>query len=498
MDAQAQDRAHRIGQTREVNIYRLVCESTVEENILIKAKQKRHLDFLVMTEGSFSEEALFTSDGLKDLLGAKDVNVADILEPQTAPKLSALEVEAAMAAAEDADDISHLRGVTAELTTLEKDFDESVPIPIEEEDEGGSDIGDKVGKRAAADKALEQISEEKALEAEFASWQASVGPDFDALQSALKPVERYAVAFHTNVEPYYSMHFLSEHERLLAVGGEYEGSHWDVEEIEREKEEDERRALSEGELLAAELGKDEVDAIKSWYTGERAHRKRMRKNRLITGEGWSLVIDELTKCPYWYNEDNGDASYGKPKIVEELENYKTALVRRYNACPNNVLIGIFAFLRPSPERTAAGATCSRWRTASLDPCFHKRVLSVESGAREQGGEIQSLCHNDFASLRAALDSALPGETIVLTFGHHWEKDIDVRVPVRVVSERDDPSKCVLELSGQVTVHPESRNMLISGVTLRRPKKLSRHMSLIKVINSKLMVRLSSMYVFTNM
>ncbi len=54
MDAQAQDRAHRIGQTREVNIYRLVTTSTVEENILRKAQQKRHLDQLVMEEGGFT------------------------------------------------------------------------------------------------------------------------------------------------------------------------------------------------------------------------------------------------------------------------------------------------------------------------------------------------------------------------------------------------------------------------------------------------------------
>ena len=53
MDAQAQDRAHRIGQTREVHIYRLVSSDTVEENILIKAQQKRHLDFLVMAEGGY-------------------------------------------------------------------------------------------------------------------------------------------------------------------------------------------------------------------------------------------------------------------------------------------------------------------------------------------------------------------------------------------------------------------------------------------------------------
>ena len=33
MDAQAQDRCHRIGQTRDVHIYRLISEKTVEENI---------------------------------------------------------------------------------------------------------------------------------------------------------------------------------------------------------------------------------------------------------------------------------------------------------------------------------------------------------------------------------------------------------------------------------------------------------------------------------
>ncbi len=40
MDAQAQDRCHRIGQTRDVHIYRLISEHTVEENIYKKAMQK--------------------------------------------------------------------------------------------------------------------------------------------------------------------------------------------------------------------------------------------------------------------------------------------------------------------------------------------------------------------------------------------------------------------------------------------------------------------------
>ncbi|KAG9392604.1 Helicase SRCAP [Carpediemonas membranifera] len=51
MDAQAQDRAHRIGQTKKVSIYRLVSQATVEENILTRASQKRVLKELVVDSG---------------------------------------------------------------------------------------------------------------------------------------------------------------------------------------------------------------------------------------------------------------------------------------------------------------------------------------------------------------------------------------------------------------------------------------------------------------
>jgi superfamily II DNA/RNA helicase len=54
MDAQAQDRAHRIGQTREVHIYRLVSRATIEENILLKANQKRDLNRLSIEEGQYN------------------------------------------------------------------------------------------------------------------------------------------------------------------------------------------------------------------------------------------------------------------------------------------------------------------------------------------------------------------------------------------------------------------------------------------------------------
>jgi chromodomain-helicase-DNA-binding protein 1 len=47
-DLQAQARAHRIGQTKQVNIYRLVTKQSVEETIIERAKQKMVLDHLVI------------------------------------------------------------------------------------------------------------------------------------------------------------------------------------------------------------------------------------------------------------------------------------------------------------------------------------------------------------------------------------------------------------------------------------------------------------------
>ncbi len=58
MDAQAQDRCHRIGQTRDVHIYRLISERTVEENILKKANQKRLLADMTIEGGCFTTALL--------------------------------------------------------------------------------------------------------------------------------------------------------------------------------------------------------------------------------------------------------------------------------------------------------------------------------------------------------------------------------------------------------------------------------------------------------
>lgn len=67
VEAQAIDRAHRVGQTKQVFAYRIICRDTVEEKILELQKKKRELaDAILESEGTPLAE--LTADDLELLL----------------------------------------------------------------------------------------------------------------------------------------------------------------------------------------------------------------------------------------------------------------------------------------------------------------------------------------------------------------------------------------------------------------------------------------------
>lgn len=83
-DLQAQDRAHRIGQTRNVLVFRLATRATVEELLLGKAQGKRRLEKLVIRKGGVRapRDANDGDDGdvvteLQDLLARNDGETMD-------------------------------------------------------------------------------------------------------------------------------------------------------------------------------------------------------------------------------------------------------------------------------------------------------------------------------------------------------------------------------------------------------------------------------------
>lgn len=76
-DLQAMDRAHRIGQTKQVVVYRFVTENAIEEKVLERAAQKLRLDQLVIQQGraQIAAKAAANKDDLLNMIqhGAEKV-----------------------------------------------------------------------------------------------------------------------------------------------------------------------------------------------------------------------------------------------------------------------------------------------------------------------------------------------------------------------------------------------------------------------------------------
>ncbi|GLH07367.1 Uncharacterized protein GBIM_12836 [Gryllus bimaculatus] len=230
MDAQAQDRCHRIGQTRDVHIYRLVSEMTVEENILKKANQKRLLGDLAIEGGNFTT-AYFKSSTIQDLfnidVGENDASrrMAEVLDrdaerrrpsdSQLPPsphedKMALGALESALAAAEDETDVLAARTAKAEAAADLAEFDENIPL----------EDGETVGGDPEISRAEQEVNN---------------------IMQQLTPVERYAMKFVEETDSAWSA------EQLAAAEAEIEQQkrEWELGRLQALKEEEERRSRLE-------------------------------------------------------------------------------------------------------------------------------------------------------------------------------------------------------------------------------------------------------------
>lgn len=69
MDLQAMDRAHRIGQKKQVRVYRLITKNTMEEKMVEKQTMKLKLDSLIIQKGRMAPKNTgLQKDDLKDMV----------------------------------------------------------------------------------------------------------------------------------------------------------------------------------------------------------------------------------------------------------------------------------------------------------------------------------------------------------------------------------------------------------------------------------------------
>ncbi|RYP24093.1 hypothetical protein DL767_008669 [Monosporascus sp. MG133] len=130
MDKQCQDRCHRIGQTRDVHIYRLVSEHTIEANILRKASQKQMLDDVVIQEGGFTTDyftkvsaSAVARDAASSSGDGRDV-VGDAMDRVLGGVESSAGGARVLEQAEDREDIAAARVAEREIQEDEADFAE--------------------------------------------------------------------------------------------------------------------------------------------------------------------------------------------------------------------------------------------------------------------------------------------------------------------------------------------------------------------------------------
>uniref|UniRef100_A0A8C4RAL5 Chromatin-remodeling ATPase INO80 n=1 Tax=Eptatretus burgeri TaxID=7764 RepID=A0A8C4RAL5_EPTBU len=67
------DRAHRLGQTKQVTVYRIICKGTIEERILQRAKEKSEIQKMVISGSNFKPDALKPKEVVSLLLDDEEL-----------------------------------------------------------------------------------------------------------------------------------------------------------------------------------------------------------------------------------------------------------------------------------------------------------------------------------------------------------------------------------------------------------------------------------------
>ena len=75
---QATDRTHRIGQEKQVNVWKLIMKDTIEENIMKLQESKKYLAEQIITEGTVSLSSLTREDLLEILDCSSDAGKGSV------------------------------------------------------------------------------------------------------------------------------------------------------------------------------------------------------------------------------------------------------------------------------------------------------------------------------------------------------------------------------------------------------------------------------------
>ncbi|KAE8234652.1 hypothetical protein CF326_g304 [Tilletia indica] len=121
-DSQAMDRAHRLGQTKQVTVYRLITKGTIDERIVKLARNKKEVQDIVVGNKAYTESGMAKPQEIVSLLLDDDELAESILRKKQAEEAQTAEQKADM-----------MRALHAKRKLLrEKGVKEASPAPVQD------------------------------------------------------------------------------------------------------------------------------------------------------------------------------------------------------------------------------------------------------------------------------------------------------------------------------------------------------------------------------
>jgi hypothetical protein len=270
MDQQAQDRCHRIGQTREVHIYHMISHHTIEENIFKKQKQKKNLQKAVIKQGNFTTE-FFQQVDLQSLI--RDQNEAAKLKPENLKEEK--DLISILTQAEELEDADATKLVLEEQRQILNEFSDDEPSnkpnqTVTKKEQPVVVIADHPRQRENRRKAIEEDQRQKENHRKTQQLYKKLVGKAD-WEDVLTAIQRYALRFLQHTDPVVDAQaIISQHKTLAVNEQKWEMSHQKGVIPQTESDEDDDR------LIYAKFTTDAVKTQRHYETVEPSPSKLKR------------------------------------------------------------------------------------------------------------------------------------------------------------------------------------------------------------------------------
>ena len=503
MDAQAQDRAHRIGQTRDVHIYRLVTSQTVEENILLKASQKRDLSRLSIEEGLFTTMSLMANEmknGEDKKSKTKSSYLASVIQGKSSSssssstKIEEIEDDAPIFDEGDEEEEKNMTSMLnaeemqAAMASVEDvaDANASKQIASEMKAQGVVDLVSKEDNEAES-----KLQRQEAEESEKMKWISSSDQALKQMEDSLPPIHRFALQYRTEIDrPESSLTALSPEALADAMAkqqsAEIEAALNEQSEIEAMMLEPEGRMELDAaalvdpkrdERLTSSQRRNLMLKCEASYWSRRRRMRNERRQRRLQGASWTPYIDERSGRVFWYNIDTGKSQWDKPAVIIARDALRDAHILKYSGLPQTVLLNILRALAPYPDHHAISLVCKRWHKATQNRCLEivvnqlSRSSSSKSEMMDSMRAVETFVPRSFTSLSAAVAYAPPGATIRVHRGIYHEPAMCITKPLRIVAaqSRGSTGKGGVEILFRGSLTWEASGGELKGLNLCHPR-----------------------------